>query len=70
MANKVVSARAVARDCSMCRNAESVVRSVIAEPLEEALSTWVCAACLPMYHAAVDAMCRKDRRLVVTEVAA
>lgn len=70
MATNLVGHRTVGRDCSMCRNAESVVRVVVTHPLVDSLSTWLCLDCYPLHKRAVDSMMSKDHTLVVTEVAA
>jgi hypothetical protein len=68
MASGTVQRLHLRPDCSICRNAEAVVRSVITDPLVESASTWVCADCYPINRAASDSLLAVNGRLVLTEV--
>jgi hypothetical protein len=70
MALNLMSRRALAPICSMCRERESRTRTVITEPLIDSLSVWCCDVCYPALEASVDRMKVADSSLVVTEVAA
>jgi hypothetical protein len=70
MANTGVGTRVIARDCSICRAAEAVVRSIITEPLVSSVDTYVCLDCYPINKAAADSLLAADPRLVLVEVKA
>jgi len=70
MTTVTMGSRVIAPDCSICRAAESVVRSVITHPMVSSVSTWVCAGCYGINARATAALLASDRRLVATEVAA
>ena len=70
MSMMTVPGRTVRPDCSICGHAESVVRSIITEPLVVSVSTWVCADCYPINKRATDSLLAGNGRLVAVEVAA
>jgi hypothetical protein len=62
-----IESRRIAPVCSICNFDESVVRSVITEPLISTVTYWVCRRCLPIHRKAVVQLAIADRDLIVFE---
>jgi len=70
MAKLLVRAGRIARDCSICRFGEAVIRSTITRPLVSSVETYVCLDCYRVNKGAADALLAADPRLIHTEVKA
>lgn len=70
MATRLGASSVITRDCEVCGQEDAVVRFVVTEPLVWTTNTMVGADCYVAHRRGVDLALARDRRLVVTEVAA